>query len=438
MFRNFLKTGWRSLIHNRAYSVLNILSLAAGMAVALLIGLWVQYQCSFDQFLPGHELVYKAGKRWTEDGKKHVSMMTPSPLAEAIKKEVPGIRHVAATQWLRPQELAVGEKRLYINGLIADSDFLNILQYPLLRGDKDQALRAPYSIVLNETTATALFGMQDPIGKMVRFDNSHELKVTGIMKDVPANSTLQFNYIVGKPSAVASWDQATSNIYMTLDKNVTYKQVQPALEKIYAKYQPQEYATGKAEVILQPLTDWHLYGEFKNGKRANGFITYVSLFALMGMLVLVITCISFVNLSTVRSERRAKETEPGKATGSSRKTLIIHSVMKAMLTSFCAFALSLFIVIITLPALAKVLNAPIVLPYQSFSFWLIMLGYVLFTGFLAGSRPAFYLSSFKPVEAWKDRLNLSKSAGLPWKTLVTVQFVCSIAWIIATVVVYQP
>jgi Na+-transporting methylmalonyl-CoA/oxaloacetate decarboxylase gamma subunit len=182
-----------------------------------------------------------------------------------------------------------------------------------------------------------------------------------------------------------------------LEKNVTYRQVQPTLESIYAKYQPQEYTTTKAEVILQPLTDWHLYGEFKNGKRANGFITYVSLFALMGMLVLVITCISFINLSTVRSERRAKETEPSKATGSSRKTLIIHSIMKAMLMSFCAFALSLFIVIIALPVLGKVANAPIELPYQSFSFWLIMLGYVLFTGFLAGGKPAFYLSPFRPL-----------------------------------------
>lgn len=410
MFRNFFNTGWRSLIHNRAYSVLNILGLAAGMAVALLIGLWVQYQVSFDQFLLDKEQVYKAGKRWTEDGKKQVSMVTPLPLAEAIKKEVPGVKYVAATDWLRSEGLTVGEKQLYINGVMADSDFLNILQYPLLRGDKSQVLRDPYSIVLNETTATALFGAQDPIGKMVRFDYSQELKVTGIIKDVPANSTLQFNYIVRRNSAAANWDQATSNIYIALEKNVTYKQVQPVLEKIYAKYQPREYPAASAEVILQPLTDWHLYGEFKNGKRANGFITYVSLFALMGMLVLVITSISFVNLSTTRSERRAKETEAGKSTGSSRKALIGKFMVESMLMSFCAFALSLFIVIIALPFLGKMVNAPIGFPYQSFSFWLIMLGYVLFTGFLAGSMPAFYLSSFTPfftsVKSYKGTLRL--------------------------------
>jgi ABC-type antimicrobial peptide transport system permease subunit len=447
MFRNFFKTAWRSLVNNKAYSLLNIVGLAAGMAVALLIGLWVQYQVSFDQFLPDNKQVYKVGKRVTQDGEKRVSMVTPLPLAEAIKKEVPGVKYVAATDWLRSHGLVVGEKQLYINGAIAGSDFLNIFQYPLLRGDKGQVLQDPYSIVLNETTAAALFGTEDPIGKMVRFDNSHDLKVTGIMKNVPANSTLQFNYVVplaysiinneGFKNAAVNWDQVTSNIYLALDKNVTYKQVQPALEKIFAKYHPREYASDKTETILQPLTDWHLYGEFKNGKRANGFITYVSLFALIGVLVLVIACINFVNLSTARSEKRAKEVGVRKAIGSSRISLIMQFMMEAMLMSFCAFTLSLFIVVIALPAFGKVVDAPIVLPYQSLSFWLIMLGYVLFTGFLAGSRPAFYLSSFKPVKVLKGRLNLGKSAGLPRKTLVTLQFVCSIALIIGTVVVYQ-
>lgn len=447
MFRNFLKTGWRSLIHDKAYSLLNIVGLAAGMAVALLIGLWVQYQVSFDRFLPGHEQVYKAGKRWTEEGEKRVSMVTPMPLTEAIKREVPGIKYVAATDWMKPHGLVVGEKQLYLNGAMAGSDFLNIFQYPLLRGERNSALSDPYSIVLNESTATTLFGAEDPVGKMVRIDNSHDLKVTGVMKDVPANSTLQFNYVVpleyriltneGFKAAATNWQQVTSNVYVALEKNVRYKQVQPALEKIFAKYSPQEFATSRTEAILQPLTDWHLYGDFKNGVRSGGFITYVSMFALIGMLVLVIACINFVNLSTARSERRAREVGVRKAIGSSRTSLIIRFMLEAVLMSCCAFMLSLFIVIIALPAFGKMVDAPIVLPYRSYTFWLIMLGYVLFTGFLAGSRPAFYLSSFKPVKVLKGRLSLSKGASIPRKALMIVQFACSITLIIATVVIYQ-
>src|SRR5450432_2424248 len=331
MIENYFKIAWRNLVHNKVYSALNILGLATGMAVALLIGLWVYYQFSYDRFLPGFEHVYKANIRFNNNGEIGVGIATPSPLANAIKKDIPGIKYVAHTDWMGPHSLVVADRKLYPSGAMAGSDFLKIFSYTLLKGNAGNALQEPYSIVLTEAIAKALFGNEDPMNKAIRIDNSHDLTVTAIMKDVPANSTLQFGFIVPFSfyesnndwvKRVASvWQNNSFQTFVSLQPNVSYEQIAPQLKDLIKKYDPDGYKAFKAEIFLQPMKDWHLYTDFKNGIAAGGFIDYVKMFSIIGFLILLIACINFMNLSTAHSEKRGREVGIRKAIGSQRHDL---------------------------------------------------------------------------------------------------------------------
>jgi hypothetical protein len=196
MIKNYFKTAWRNLINNKTYSAINIFGLAAGMAVALLIGLWVYSEYSYDKFLPGHEQVYRVKRNFDSNGDTLTFSTTSLKLAEALRTQVPEIEYVVESDWMGQHGLKVGEKKLFLRGGQSGSDFLKVFQYPLLQGNANTVFNDPYSIVLTESTAKALFGSDDPLNKMVRFDNKDELKVTGILKDFPANSTFQLNWIV--------------------------------------------------------------------------------------------------------------------------------------------------------------------------------------------------------------------------------------------------
>ena len=211
MFKNYFKTAWRSITHNKTYSVLNILGLSTGMAVALLIGLWVYYQFSYDRFLPGYQQAYSVKLKTNNNGVINVNGTTCLPLADAIKQNVPGVKYVAQSDWMGGHLLITGDKKILQNGAIAGSDFLKIFQYPFLKGNADAALQDPYSIVLTESTAKALFGNEDAMNKTLRFDNSNNLKVTGIIKDVPANSTMRFNFIVPFNYAIQNYDDVKND-----------------------------------------------------------------------------------------------------------------------------------------------------------------------------------------------------------------------------------
>jgi len=316
MFKNYFKTAWRNLVNNKVYSALNILGLATGMAVALLIGLWVYYQFSYDRFLPGYEQAYSVKLKTDNNGIINVNASTPLPLADAIKQNVPGVKYVAQPNWIANHLLMNGDKKIFQNGAMEGSDFLKIFQYPFLKGNSNTALQDAYSIVLTESTAKALFGNEDAMNKTVRFDNYHDLKVTGILKDIPSNSTLQFNFIIPFSYAVqnfswvkenfSNWRNNSFETFVALQPNISYAQVEPLLRELEKKYNPEDYKVNKAEVMLQPLKDWHLYSDYRNGV-AGGFIDYVKMFSIIGLLVLIIACINFMNLSTARSEKEQKK-----------------------------------------------------------------------------------------------------------------------------------
>ena len=449
MFRNYLKMAWRNTLHNKVYSALNIAGLAAGMAVALLIGLWVVNQYSYDRFLPGYRQLYQVEMNLTsQHNGTNTQTSIALPLTEVLRKEIPGIKYVAESDaiGLMNHGLLVGDKKLYLGGGAAGSDFFKMFQYPFVKGNANSAFKDIYSIVLTESTAKALFGYADPMGKMVRFDNSQSLKVTGVIRDIPKNSTLQFNYLTPFAFAEATqdwvrigrtkWTWNSFSAYVMLEPGVTDEQIAPKIRDIVAK-RSLEMRVAKPEVILHPLKDWHLLTDFKNGKPVGGFVEYVRLFSIIGMLVLAIACINFMNLSTARSEKRAREVGVRKAIGSARTDLIYQFLTESVLITFISFLISLLLVMLALPAFNTLTTGNVHIPYDNIGFWGIMIVFVLFTGVIAGSRPAFYLSSFNPVKVLKGSIQMGRWASMPRKVLVVVQFTCSIALIISTVIVYQ-
>ncbi|OCX52187.1 hypothetical protein BEL04_11905 [Mucilaginibacter sp. PPCGB 2223] len=447
MIRNYVKIAWRNLVNNKVYSALNIVGLAAGMAVALIIGLWVAHEYSYDNFLPNGDQLYQAKITFTSthDG-MHTQDAMSLPIGDVLKKDYPEIKYVARGDWDQKHDLLVGDKKLYLNGMGVGADFLKMFQFPLVKGSAATALSDPYTILLTESTAKALFGDADPMGKMVKFDNKDNLKVVGILKDLPENSSLYFHYLFPfeylvsaldwMKSAPTSWTNNSFQIYVMLQPNASYAELEPKIKDIVSAHS-EKMRPAKPQIMLHALKDWHLRSEFTNGKVSGGFIDYVRMFGIIGLLVLLIACINFMNLSTARSEKRAREVGVRKAIGSQRSDLIFQFLTESLLITFIAFALSIVIVQLVIPSFNALADNNIWIPWGNPVFWIVMLSYVVITGLLAGSRPAFYLSSFNPVKVLKGSIQLGKAAALPRKILVVVQFSCSIALIISTVIVYQ-
>jgi ABC-type antimicrobial peptide transport system permease subunit/AraC-like DNA-binding protein len=443
MFKNYLKIAWRNLIHNKVYSALNIVGLAAGMAVALLIGLWIYSQYAYDRFLPSYDQLYQVKLNFYHSDQIRTQSGSSLPLIEEFRKNYPEVKYASETDWGGQHSLVVGDKKLDPSGLAVGADFLRMFPYHMLKGNINSVFSDPKSIVLTESVARALFGNQDPINKLIKIDNKNSVKVTGVMKDIPANSTLQFSYLLpysyleqtypDTKKERTHWRNYSYLEYVELQPGTDAEAFENKIKNIIAKHD----ATDKIEIVLQPAKNWRLLTQFINGKAADGFITYVRMFAIIGILVLVIACINFVNLSTARAEKRAREVGVRKSIGSSRRDLIIQFLSESLLLTFVAFAVSIVIVQLVLPAFNTITYGNIAIPYSNLTFWCVMIAYVLITGLLAGSRPAFYLSSFNPVKVLKGTIQLGKQATLPRKIMVVVQFTCSIALIISTMIIYQ-
>ncbi len=447
MIKNYFKTAWRNIIRGKGYSALNIFGLATGMAVALIIGLWVYGQYTYDKFLPGHTQLYQVERHFYGNGDTLTFGGTSLKLADALRNQIPEIAAVAETDGGGQHGLMVANKKLYMQGNAVAGSFLTMFQFPLLEGEAKNVLSDPNSIVLTESTAKALFGNEDPLNKIVRYDNKNNLKVTGILKDIPANSTLQFNFLVPfsyleatddfvKRARSAGFGWTNFMTFVQLKPGITYAQVAPKIRDL-EKSEKDNSMSMTTNVILDPLANWHLYDNFDGGKPIAGFIEYVRIFTVVGILVLLIACINFINLTTARSEKRAKEVGVRKAIGSGKKELIFQFLIESALLTFIAFLFSIVFVQLALPYFNTLTGGAINIPFTSVVFWVITLCCVLVTALAAGSRPAFYLSSFNPVKVLKSSINVGKGATLPRKVLVVLQFSCSIALIISTFIIYQ-
>ncbi|GAB3895759.1 ABC transporter permease [Spirosoma agri] len=446
MIKNYLKIAWRGLRKNKGFSFINITGLAVGMAVAMLIELWVWDELTFDRFYDNESRLYRVMLNRTANGTTTTQSNGPLPLVDALRNEVPEIKSVTeslTTSLQADDGLQVGETKILRKRQHVGEQFLQQFRFPMRHGNWTTSLRDPNSIVLTEETASALFGAADPMGKLVRLNNQFDLKVTGVLTKLPANTAWDFQFLVpfrqyelNTPWMSGSrmdWNNNAINLLVELQPNVDDKALAPKLKGIIKRHYPESIF----EVFLHPVSKWHLYDEFQNGKNVGGFIGYVRLFGLVGLFVLLIACINFMNLSTARSEKRAKEVGIRKSAGSLRSQLIGQFLIESLLVAGLALVLSLLLVLATLGLFNGLTQKQLSLPWREPVFWLLTLGFTLITGLLAGSYPAFYLSSFQAIRVLKGSVHTGRRANWPRKLLVVAQFTVSITFIISMVVVYQ-
>lgn len=451
MRKDYFKIAFRNLIKNKASSFINIGGLAVGMMVAILIGLWVWDELSFNKCHKNYDHIAQVMKYANYDEGPDVNKNLPYPLTIELKEKYS--QHFKDVITARQQEefdLTAGEKKIAKTGQFIDAGAPEMLSLKMLKGSR-AGLRELHSIILSASTANALFGDADPMGKPVKINNRIDTKVTGVFEDLPLNSqfhTVQFFSPFDLDVAANSWikEQSWDNqfllAYVEINPNTDFESVSASIKdaeisitKNLENYTRQ--AKRKPQVFLNPMSQWHLYSEFKNGLREGGPIRFVKLIGIIGGFVLLLACINFMNLSTARAEKRAKEVGIRKTIGSVRLQLIGQFFSESLLVALLAFILSIFLVVVSLPGFNDLSAKQLSVPWANPGFWLCSLGFILLTGLLAGSYPALYLSSFKPVKVLKGTFRAGRFAAVPRKVLVVVQFTVSTALIIATIIVYR-
>ena len=443
MFKNYIKTAWRSLLHNKGLSFINILGLAIGIAFAILIGLWIQYEAGFDKFHVNKERIAMIRKHNLFNNQKTTGRNQPLPLYNELKANYPEVKRLSRITDGQ-YSLMTGNNKFNKNGLHVDPDFLQMLSFPLVKGNAASALNDPNAIVLTESLASAMFGKEDPIGKIIKLDNQYPVMVSAVARDAPYNSTIRFDFLAPFSFQLQNFENIKEaqtqwgNNFLTYILEIKEGNSMAALSKKIEPVVMQKRKDGITQLLfLQPMAQWHLYNEFKEWKNTGGRIDYVRLFAILGIFVLLIACINFMNLSTARSEKRAKEVGIRKAIGSLRVQLIAQFLCESLLTALLSLLLSILLIQLLLPLLKDIGFENIRFSFGNVSLWASALGVCLITGLSAGSYPALYLSSFIPVKVLKGTLRQGITAVFLRKGLVVFQFTISIALIVSTVIVFQ-
>jgi len=447
MFKNYMQIAFRNLVKNKFTSLINIGGLATGMAVAILIGLWIYDEVSFDKSFPNHKRIAQIMQRFTINGETGAGTTIPFPVGDALRKSFGSdFKHVSMSSWNGGHVLSFGGKMLTKSGTFFEPDIMDMLSVKLLKGSKE-AMNDPSSILLSASSAKAYFGSDNPMEKIMKIDNVLTLKVAGVYEDFPGNSSFS------DVSFISTWktfaeDQGFKNVtdpwrcncylgYVEIADKGDMDQISGKIKDIKLDKVNKSELTQHPQVFLNPMDRWHLFSEFKNGVSVSGRIQYVWLFGLIGLFVLLLACINFMNLSTARSEKRAKEVGIRKAIGSLRSELIAQFFCESLLIAFLAFFLSLLLVQLILPFFNDVAGKKMMVPFGNAIFWISCIGFSLITGMIAGSYPAFYLSSFKPVKVLKGTFRAGRLASIPRRVLVVVQFSVSIILIIGTMVVFR-
>jgi putative ABC transport system permease protein len=447
MLKSYLKIARRNLLKNKASSIINIGGLAVGMAVALLIGLWIYDELSFNKNFKNYDQIAQVKQNNTMNGEIGTGEDVPWPMGEALRKSYgSNFKNVTMATYNNGHILAYGDKMLTVPGTYFEPQALDMLSVKIIRGAKS-ALNDPSSIMLSESTAKSYFGDADPIDKVMKLDNSTIVKVTGVYEDMPMNSSFagvnfiapweQFSTLAGLKKQTDTWRCNCFFTYVQVADHADMNAISAKIKDIKHDKVNKAELKQNNQVFLDPMKNWHLYSEFKNGVIVGGRIQYVWLFGIIGMFVLLLACINFMNLSTARSEKRAKEVGIRKAIGSLRRQLIWQFMSESLLVSIFAFGISLLLVQLALPFFNEIAGKKMTITWSSYLFWLLGVGFSLLTGLIAGSYPALYLSSFKPVKVLKGTFKVGQLAAIPRKVLVVTQFTVSIVLIIGTVVVFR-
>jgi len=447
MFKNYLKIAWRNLKKNKGYTAINVGGLALGMAVTLIIGLWIQDELSYNDYFTKKDRIAQVFQSQTFNGNTGTGPAIPRPLEKVLRDGYDdNFKHLVMSSWNISRYLAYKEKSISKSGNYMQRPAPDLLDLTIIKGEKD-GLREMNSIMLSESVAHALFGNEDPIGKPVEVNNQYDVAVSAVYEDIPNNSTfrgLEFVMPWDKLLATQEWmrnaeDQWGNNsfqMFVEIPESTTMEKVTRTIVNV-KKDANEDTAEFDPQIFLFPMKDWYLRGNFENGKQVGGRIKYVWLFGIIGAFVLLLACINFMNLSTARSEKRAKEVGIRKSIGSQRNQLINQFLSESFLVVLFAFFLAVLIVLLSMSGFNDLAKKEIAFPWGNGAFWLSSLIFILFTALVAGSYPALYLSSFKPVDVLKGTFKAGKYAGLPRKILVVVQFTVSVAFIIGTVIVMQ-
>jgi putative ABC transport system permease protein len=444
MFRNFFKVAYRNLLRNKGFSVINITGLAIGMAAAMLIFLWIQDEASYDQFHKNKDRIYESWNRVKFDGSKLSTWNSvPDLFGPILIKDIPEVERAVRVVGDKKSLFLVGDKKIVETGYLVDTGFLQVFSFPLLKGDASTALNDKHSVVLTEKTARSLFGNEDPMGKIIKVSDRDNFTVTGVLKDLPVNTRFEFDYLLPRSNLQygegqnLGWGDNSTPTYVLLKPNANFAAVNGKVKELRQKYND-DAKKMKWEMFLYPISRWRLYSSFTDGVEDNqGRILFVRLFGIIAALILLIACINFMNLSTARSEKRAKEVGIRKVVGAQKGSLIGQFIGESVLLAFLAGVVAVIIVQISLPAYNQLIDKKLFINFSNIYTWMAVVGFILFVGVLAGSYPAFFLSSFQPIKVLKGTFKKANALVTPRKVLVVLQFTFAITLIICTIIIKQ-
>ena len=442
MFKTYFKLAYRNIVRDKAYAIINISGLAIGLASSILILLWVQNELSYDTFHKNAGEIYRIACDLSDSK----TVGAPAGMPGGLKAEMPVIKNTVRIRPIFPSMLfAIGDKKFEEKSVIyADASFMDIFSYPLVKGDRATALKQVDGVLITQEMATKYFGKEDPIGKTLRKDNQENLTVTGVLANIPANSDLQFDFVLPMAALARTFDDLKNEVwtnfnfydYVQLDKSFDphhLSGLDKQINDIYHKRVPDV----KVVFQLQPLTRIHLAPEMLGDMPGHGNAQYVSIFFIIAILILVVACINFMNLATARSARRAKEIGLRKVTGAVRWQLILQFLSESVFISFLSLLLALALVSLILPGFNELANRRLSIDVSDVKLWLSLAGIALLTGLISGSYPALYLSGFNPVKVLKGNIRSMGGNLLFRHSLVVIQFMVSIVLLVGTVVIYR-
>jgi ABC-type antimicrobial peptide transport system permease subunit len=447
MLTSYVKIAGRSLRKNKIYSFINILGLSMGMAITLVIGLWVWDELSFNKYHRNYDDIAMVLQRNIADGHVYIQGSLSPPLGEGLRQYYGGrFKHIVMTSGNGQHNISAGDKKFSQYGSFMGEEAPDMLTLKMERGSRG-GLKDPYSILLSGKLARALFGDTNPMGQTVKIDNRIGVKVTGVYEDMPVNSEygdmafmLPWNLFTSEWKWVKdqkdNWDFNAFGALVQMAPHADMEKVSGEIKDLKRQFIRDPKV--KEELFLFPMSRWHLYAHFDdNGINSDGQVKYVRLFGAIGIFVLLLACINFMNLSTARSEKRAKEVGIRKAIGSLRGQLVVQFLSESTLVALLAFFISIFIVRAALPLFNQLAGKDMAILWNNPWFWAIGIGFSLVTGIIAGSYPAFYLSSFRPVKVLKGEFKAGRYAALPRRILVVVQFTVSVLLVGGTVIVFR-
>ncbi|HEY2721321.1 MAG TPA: ABC transporter permease [Chitinophagaceae bacterium] len=443
MFKNYLKTAVRNLWKNKAFSLINIMGLALGLACSLLIMLWVNDEYHVDAFHQHGSQLYSVYEQQYREGRVDAFYGTPGVLADEMKRALPEVQYATNYAWNELRTFEANNKVIKESGNHAGQDFFKMFTYPLLEGSPITALQAPLDIAISKKMAEEFFGSPaEAIGKTIRYQNEKDYKITAVFADVPKNSTTHFDYILNWQSFLENngwakdWGNNGPGCFLMLRQGTNAKEFEKKIRRFLDNYNKQQTTYSYIRLGIAKYSDVYLHSDFdKNGNISGGKIQYVKLFSLVAIFILLIACINFMNLTTARSIKRAKEIGIRKVVGAVRFALMRQFIGEALLIVSIAIIVSIALVTLTLPVFNQVTQKQISIPFESSPFWFSVVGLLLVTGFISGSYPALYLSAFNPIGVLKGSIKFSTGALWFRKGLVVFQFILSIVLIIGTIVV---